>query len=259
MPVAFIAGIDSVIGRQLAQDLVESHWRVLGSTRREKSLLNESYYYCDFSIDESVDACARQLDFDDQKIDLLVICVGVLQPIGFFGNTTFADWDRGFKINAINPLRFIHGILSSFLLNEDALVLTFAGGGINSAPTHYSSYTISKVALMKSMEILASEYPRFRFVSLGTGWINSPIHEQTLAAGVEAGRNLAELYRRLENNDFQPVESVSDFVFWVYQQNGEAISGRNFSLANDPWGDANLTEKLLQDFNKYKLRRFGND
>jgi NAD(P)-dependent dehydrogenase (short-subunit alcohol dehydrogenase family) len=257
--VAFIAGIDSVIGRQLAKDLSDSMWKVLGSSRREEALNNASHLYCDFLSDESVTACIDQLEIQDQQIDLLILCVGVLHPIGLLGNNNFDDWAQGFKVNAINPMRFIHGMISRFLLKENAMVLTFAGGGINSAPTNYSSYTISKVALTKSMEVLASEYPNMKFVSLGTGWINSPIHNQTLAAGVEAGKNLEELKRRIDNQDFQPVESVSDFVFWAHQQDVKAVSGRNFSLVADSWGDLNLVSKLLEDFDKFKLRRFGND
>jgi len=256
--IAFIAGLDSVIGRQIATDLNHLNWRVLGSTRRKDSLIDHGNFYCDFSSGESVDSCITQLGAEALQIDMLILCVGVLAPIGVLGNTNFDDWEQGFKVNAINPLRFIHGMLSRCLLKDDAMVLTFAGGGVNSAPINYSSYTISKIALTKSMEILASEYPTQKFISLGTGWINSPIHNQTLAAGAKAGKNLEELNRRLDSRDFQPVESVSDFVLWAYPQAAEAISGRNFSLATDSWGDEKLISELLGDFNKYKLRRSGN-
>ncbi len=258
MSIAFIAGIDSAIGRQIATDLSHSNWRVLGSTRRQASLIDNHNFYCDFSSDGSVDDCITRLAAESLQIDMLILCVGVLDPIGALGDIDFDDWERGFKVNAINPLRFIHGMFSKCLLKENAMVLTFAGGGVNSAPTNYSSYTISKIALTKSMEILAAEYPTRKFVSLGTGWINSPIHNQTLAAGAEAGKNLDELNRRIETHDFQPIESISEFIFWVFQQNAAAISGRNFSLASDSWGNEKLISELLGDFDKYKLRRSGN-
>jgi NAD(P)-dependent dehydrogenase (short-subunit alcohol dehydrogenase family) len=254
----FIAGIDSAIGAQLATDLGNLNWKVFGSSRRDDSLTREGIFYCDFSSQNSVDLCIAQLQDQNVRTDLLVVSVGVLQPIGLLGKIDFNDWEDGFAINCINPLRFIHGMLSKSILSESGMILTFAGGGINSAPTNYSSYTVSKIALTKSMEILAAEYPNMKFVSLGTGWIKSPIHNQTLAAGISAGRNLDELNRRLIEDDFEPLESVSDFVVWAYGAGNNTTSGRNFSLATDPWGDERLVSELLADFNKYKLRRSGN-
>ena len=259
MSTVFIAGIDSAIGGQLATDLRNLNWKVFGSSRRDDSLIREGIFHCDFSSQNSVDSCIAQLQDQNVRADLLIISVGVLQPIGLLEGIDFDDWEDGFVINCINPLRFIHGMLCKSVLSESAMILTFAGGGINSAPTNYSSYTVSKLALTKSMEILAAEYPNMKFVSLGTGWVKTPIHNQTLAAGFNAGKNLDELNRRLVENDFQPLESVSDFVLWAYGENKSIISGRNFSLASDNWGDSKLTEELLSNPDKFKLRRFSND
>jgi NAD(P)-dependent dehydrogenase (short-subunit alcohol dehydrogenase family) len=256
---AFIAGIDSAIGNHLAGTLRDLHWSVLGSSRREIPLKQDDIFFCDFSSQDSVDLCVDSLCVEKIKVDLLVLSIGVLQPIGVFDGVSFDDWNDGFRINCLNPLRLIHGMLGKSLLSQNAMILTFAGGGINSAPTNYSSYTLSKIALTKSMEILAAEYPNKRFISLGTGWIKSPIHNQTLEADISAGENLAELNRRLLENDFQPVESVSDFVLWAYGQNVQSISGRNFSLAFDDWKNPELVTQLESDNNMFKLRRFGND
>ena len=259
MSNAFIAGIDSAIGDHLASALSDLHWSVLGSSRRAVSQKQEGIYFCDFSSQDSVDSCVGALCSEIIKVDLLVLSVGVLKPIGLFNEVSFDDWEESFRVNCLNQLRLIHGMLRKSLLKENAMILTFAGGGINSAPTNYSSYTISKIALAKSMEILAAEFPNKKFVSLGTGWIKSPIHNQTLEADISAGENLAELNRRLLENDFQSVEAVSDFVLWAYGQNVKSTSGRNFSLAFDNWKNPELVARLEIDNNMYKLRRFGND
>lgn len=259
MTSAFIAGIDSAIGNHLAGTLRDLHWSVLGSSRREVPPKRDDVFFCDFSSQDSVDLCVDSLCMEKVKIDLLVLSIGVLQPIGVFDGVSFDDWNDSFRTNFFNPLRLIHGMLRKSLLNQNAMIISFAGGGINSAPTNYSSYTLSKIALTKSMEILAAEYPNKRFISLGTGWIKSPIHNQTLAAGISAGENLTKLKKRLLENDFQPVESVSDFVLWAYGQNVQSISGRNFSLAFDDWKNPELVTRLESDKNMFKLRRLSND
>ena len=131
--------------------------------------------------------------------------------------------------------------------------------GINSAPTNYSAYTISKVALTKAVEIFSAENPDIRFVSLGTGWIKSPIHDQTLAAGNASGSTQKELLRRIELNEFQSIESVSEFILWSFHVAGQSVTGRNFSLVHDSWGTTELVSELEKNPDKFKLRRVGND
>ena len=139
------------------------------------------------------------------------------------------------------------------------MVLTFAGGGINSSPERFFSYTLSKVSLTKSMELLAAEEPDVRFVSLGTGWINTPIHKQTVRAGDSAGIVGSETKRRIQANDFVDINEISKFVQWAYKEAPHTISGRNFSLKNDRWSTSELNDRLQEDSDLYKLRRYGND
>ena len=254
-----IAGIDSQIGASVASELISKGWRVIGTSRRLEANKGKEVFYCDFSSKQSIDNCSAILINLKIEIDILVICVGVLNPIGSFEDLDPDVWEVGFYTNALGPIRFIRSLLSLMKSSKNAMVVTFAGGGINSAPTLYSSYTISKVALTKAMEIFAAENSNVRFVSLGTGWIKSPIHEQTLVAGPAAGDNRDELLRRIENNDFEDINKVAEFILWAFDSAGSQVSGRNFSLVHDPWGKSELLSKLKSRPDYFKLRRFGSD
>jgi NAD(P)-dependent dehydrogenase (short-subunit alcohol dehydrogenase family) len=109
------------------------------------------------------------------------------------------------------------------------------------------------------MEIFSAESPEIRFVSLGTGWIKSPIHEQTMVAGSASGLNQKELLQRIEADDFQSIESVSEFILWAFNDAGQSINGRNFSLVHDSWGTPKLVSELENNPDKFKLRRLGNE
>ena len=259
MFTALIAGIDSAIGASVAQRLTLQGWKIYGTSRRLLDKDSANIFSCDFAQKESIDSCLDQLSSEETTFDLIVFCVGVLNPIGEFEFVDPNDWEENFYINALGPMRFLRGSMKMAKSSKNPLVVTLAGGGINTAPTHYSAYTISKVALTKAMEILSAESPEIRFISLGTGWIKSPIHEQTLAAGNASGLNEKELLRRIETDDFQSIDSVSEFILWAFNEAGQSITGRNFSLVHDSWGTSKLVSELENNPDKFKLRRLGNE
>ena len=260
MSTALIAGIDSVIGELIASSLLNDAWKVLGTSRRDETIKTKSNsFFCDFSDSKSIDKCVSSIIQFSPKIDLLILAVGVLDPIGKYHDVDFDKWEEGFYINCIGPLRFINKLLPSLKNQDKSMVLTFAGGGINSSPERFFSYTLSKVSLTKSMELLAAEEPNVRFVSLGTGWIDTPIHKQTVRAGDSAGIVGSETRRRIQSNDFVDINEISKFVQWAYKEAPHAISGRNFSLKNDRWSTSELNDRLQGDSDLYKLRRYGND
>jgi NAD(P)-dependent dehydrogenase (short-subunit alcohol dehydrogenase family) len=166
--------------------------------------------------------------------------------------------DRVWKIRRAIPDREDIGQVAK-MIKESKKPLIIAGGGINSSPKQYSSYTLSKVSLTKSMELLSSEEPGIKFISLGTGWIDTPIHNQTLNAGASAGSALAETLRRYESKEFVDINKIMEFIKWAESESSDVITGRNFSLQNDNWSSVALREKLLADNDFYKLRRYGND
>jgi NAD(P)-dependent dehydrogenase (short-subunit alcohol dehydrogenase family) len=256
---ALIAGIDSAIGGSIAEHLSLQGWTIFGTSRRPLDGDSTKIFSCDFAHKESIDDCINKLLSEDISLDLIVICVGILNPIGNFEFANPDYWEESFYVNALGPIRFLRGSMKMINSSKSPMIITFAGGGINSAPARYSAYTISKVALTKAMEIFSAESEKIRFVSIGTGWIKSPIHDQTLAAGEASGANQKELLRRIEINDFQSIESVSEFILWAFNDAGRSVTGRNFSLVHDSWGTPKLVSELENNPDKFKLRRVDNE
>jgi len=259
VPNVLIAGVDSAIGKSIANSLDSNDWIVFGTTRRNNSLKMGKNFYCDFQNQESIDECCLDINEQVPGIDLLVIAVGLLEPIGSFINIDFDAWESCFYINCLGPLRFINKVLPQLNRQPNSMVITFAGGGINSSPKQYSGYTLSKIALTKAMELLSSEEPKIKFISLGTGWVDTPIHQQTLNAGANAGSAYGETLRRYESKDFVDINKIMDFIKWAESESIEVMSGRNFSLRNDDWSKNAFRNKLLESDDFYKLRRYGND
>jgi len=131
--------------------------------------------------------------------------------------------------------------------------------GIRNATVNYSAYTISKVALIKMCELLDAEIQDSRFTIVGPGWVKTKIHESTIKAGIKAGDNLNRTIDKFDRDEFTPLQDVLDCCDWLIQSPRELISGRNFSVVFDMWGTDELSDKLVEEPDMYKLRRHGNN
>jgi len=164
-------------------------------------------------------------------------------------------------LNFLNQLRLLHRLLPFRNQNTtEKSVLFFAGGGTNNPVNHYSAYTISKIALIKSCELLDSEISDVKFSIIGPGWVKTKIHNSTLLSGEEmAGKNYLKTKQKLDSDECVPINQVIDSFEWVLSQPKKIVGGRNFSTVFDRWGSAELIKQLLSDENMYKLRRHKND
>jgi len=257
--------VSSDIGLALASDWLAHGSSVCGSFRTHTDAVRDL---------ESKGLHAVQLDLGDvnavkeaaQQLggvswSRLVLAAGSQEPVGLFEQVSPIEWGRSIETNFVAQFEFLAWMLPFRQRGGGKVprVLSFAGGATNRATTHYSAYTISKIASIKMTELLAAEVVDTAFTILGPGWVRTKIHEATLQAGVSAGDNHETTVRHLQNDDFFPMETVIRAINWIMEAPPEAISGRNISAVHDPWGSAELTRSLISDPDMYKLRRFGNE
>lgn len=255
-----VAGIDSELAKPVIDFGYRQNWKIIGTTRRSMSNVQNSkidfLYECDFSSGESIKACTSLISTNNIQDNLFcVFSIGTLDPIGKLGDVDFDSWKHSFYTNFLGQLHFVRELVANRKSHED-FFLTYAGNGTNSAPTHFSAYTLSKIALIKSMEILAAEYPWKTFISLGVGWMNSKIHNSTLTSNLAPEEIVLETKRRISTNDFANSELILDFLYTLQNYKPELLNGRNFSLQGDDWKSAAFWMGLDENFDYNKLRRF---
>lgn len=269
MRIAIISA-SSDIGRALAR-----HWALQGNsvvgtfrTRSGETLALENdgvpLVQCDLGDVASIDrACARIAELLG-KWDALVVCPGTLEPIGEFATVDFGAWATSVDQNFLAQMRCMHALLPHRSRENPlgACVISWAGGGTNSAPKAYSAYTVSKFALIKMMELLDSEVPDVRFVALGPGWVRTKIHQETLRAGPRAGKSYeltANKLGRPEGAGWTEMSTILACCDWVLSAPRRVVGGRNVSVAHDSWEDPSLAAVLEAEPDMYKLRRYGNN
>lgn len=260
-----ILSVSSDIGLALAADWLDHGFSVSGTFRTHtdavRDLESKGLHAVQLDLGNviAVEEVAEQLG--GVPWNRLVLAAGSQEPVGLFEQVDPIEWGKSIQTNFVAQFQFLAWMLPfrQQVRGKVPRVLSFAGGATNRATTHYSAYTISKIASIKMTELLAAEAADMAFTILGPGWVRTKIHEATLEAGMRAGDNLETTVRHLQNDDFFPMEILIRAINWIMEAPPEAISGRNISAVHDPWGSAELTSSLISDPDLYKLRRFGNE
>jgi NAD(P)-dependent dehydrogenase (short-subunit alcohol dehydrogenase family) len=262
----FIAAISSDIGRELALLHRQRGDHVIGTYRNANhanallGLQGMDLLSCDLSEQQSIARAAASLKALDKPWDVFISAVGDLRPIGPFFESDVGLWAASTDVNGTGQLRLLHAVYPHRRPETVAKVAFLVGGGINGPFRNYSAYCLGKIMLVKACELLHDEAPDVHAVAIGTGWVDTKIHRQTLDAGETAGPN----YRK--TTDFlasgQSGTTCSDILAcmdWCFGQGRAVTGGRNFSVVHDAWREgAGLKADLLADQDRYRLRRSGN-
>lgn len=263
-----IIGISSDIGRNLAKQYIADGHCVIGTYRSNdflktmKSSSQLTLLQCDISDPESIKIFCNKYRALSLPWDILISSVGTLEPIGRFFNTDFDEWEKSVMVNSTSQLRLLHGIYPERRMGKISQVIFFAGGGTNGPFRNYSAYCIAKIALIKMCELLDDETEDLNICAIGTGFVRTKIHQQTLENAEQAESNYKKTVDFLSSkNEGTSMNDIYQCINWCTSQEKSVISGRNFAIVHDPWNKENrsFAAWLQEDNNRFKLRRFGNE
>ncbi len=258
-----VLAASSDIGAHLTEHYLRSGAEVVGTYRTRTPRVVDlekagaRLFPLDIKSGGQVTSFADQLKASGFSWDTLVSAVGLLDPIGPFFSTNFDDWESSVITNSTAQLRVLHAVHGLRDRTGLSKVLFFAGGGTNGPFDNYSAYCLGKLALIKMTELLDSECQDLQVSIIGTGWVNTKIHHQTLAAGEAAGPNFDKTRQFMDSSGGvgASLETVAECVDWCLSAPRSAVGGRNFSLVHDQWRHPQFIEELIANSNSYKLRR----
>jgi short-subunit dehydrogenase len=249
----------------------------IGKNLIELFLLKDYEVYATYRKDEykstlskDVNWLKQDIEFYDSKIykqwlekiknwDLFISCIGTQEPIGLINNIDSLKWVEGVHINSTYQIKALIDALPYREVNKECSVIFFAGGGTNSATPHYSAQTLGKILLIKFVELIASEIESLKVFILGPGWVKTKIHNATLNAPEEAGKNYEKTLEMLNSENLNPISKVLDDINQLLKMPKYLVTGRNFSSVHDDLSIHNLEKLYKKDKDFYKLRRFFND
>ena len=121
----------------------------------------------------------------------------------------------------------------------------FSGSGTNGPKNNYSAYTLSKILLIKFVELLDSEEKKVIAGILGPGFIKTKIHKNKKI--------------KTSKNEINKMKKIVNFIYWFFSQPKNIVGGRNFSLVSDKLESKRIIKLLKSNKDNFKLRRYGNN
>ena len=263
----FILSITSDIGSFIARQYLSRGWRVIG-TYRTKSQAADSLkaqgcelFHCDLADKKSITKFIQDYKRLRSPWDVFISCAGDLLPAKAFFDCGFDDWAQSVEANSLQQLRVLHGLFVQRRKGKTPRVVFFAGGGMNGAVVNLSAYTASKIFLTKMCEFLDAENKDMSIFIVGPGFTRTKIHDQILKGKAVARVKLKSTRRDLKEKEGTALKDIFECIDWLIHVDKKLVSGRNFSVAFDPWksNPKKLLKALKSDRDMYRLRRNKND
>lgn len=243
-----LLSISSDIGFEVAKDLLKKKFDIVGTyntySNKVEALKKSGVklFKLDVSRKSNIDQVAKKINrYTRKDWAYFISFAGQLNPINKIVNVDSNVWEKSIYINSLGQLRFLNKILKK---NKKRKILFFAGSGTNGPKDNYSAYTLSKILLIKYVELLNSEEKLISSSILGPGFLETKIHNK-------------KKIKSKKNNSIK-INKIINFIYWFFSQPKRIVGGRNFSLINDKWENKRIIKILRKNKDIYKLRRYGN-
>ena len=191
------------------------------------------------------------------KIDVLINCAAIQGPIGKSWENNFKEWEKTFNINFYSTMLVTNTILPIMLKKNKGSIINLSGGGSTSSRPDFSSYAISKTALVRYTEILADELS------------NTSIKVNSIAPGVMATNMIKQVIKSKNKiNNINEVisakkvflegdnmKSAINLCIFLSTNESNGISGKLISAAWDPWDKFARYKSSIANSDIYTLRR----
>jgi short-subunit dehydrogenase len=191
------------------------------------------------------------------KFDVLINCAAIQGPVGKSWENKFFEWQSTFNINFYSTMVLINTILPFMLKNNTGSIINISGGGSTSSRPDFSSYAISKTALVRYTEILAEELS------------NTKIKVNSIAPGIMATNMTKEVIKNKKNItnikelkaanrvllEGDNMEKALNLCLFLSSKESKGINGKLISATWDPWEKITKNLNYISKSDIYTLRR----
>ncbi len=190
--IALVTGANRGIGFEICRQLGRKGLRVILTARKvdagakaagllESEGLEVEFRQLDVTDVKSIDACAKSIDRDIGRLDVLVNNAGIMLDSSKRGESIFqadADLVRDtFDVNTLGPLMVTKSLLPLMRRNDYGRIVNVSSGmgQLSEMDGGYPGYRISKTALNAVTVILARELEgtNIKANSVCPGWVRT--------------------------------------------------------------------------------------
>jgi len=209
----------------------------------------------------SLEDCKKLISFAQKefgRIDILVNNAGVYGPIGLLENNDLAEWAKAIEINLLGTVNCSQAIIPVFKKQKKGKIINMAGAGIGGRRplSRFSSYYVSKGAVVFFTEVLASELidSHIQVNCVAPGAVNTFLTDSLLQKGKEdAGEYMYQQALKQKETGGDSPELAAECIAFLASPEADHITGKMISAKWDAQDMLRKTKHLPS--NLFTLRR----
>ncbi len=255
-----ILGITSDIGKEFAKMFYEEDYEIIGTYNSSKNLgllPKKNIKLLKIDMDNIRTKDILKLKKISKNWMIFISCVGTISPIGKFFDNEIKKIKKSFNINFFSNFEILKKIIPQ--RSKKSHLFFFSGSGSNGPSNELSVYCLSKLLLIKSAELISSEYPDLNCTTIGPGFINTKIHNDLISKKIKFKKAYSK-YLCLKNKEIDNNNAYKNIYSLIKQciKYPLIAKGRNFSSRYDNLNDIfhKLQKKIKKNKNLFKLRRY---
>lgn len=206
----------------------------------------------------SVQRAVKNIAEKFRRIDILVNCAGIQEPIGPFKANNINAWKKNISVNLFGTVHACQAVIPSMARQRSGSIINFSGGGGTGPRPNFSAYAVAKTGIARFTEILAGELKPYhiRANAIAPGAVNTRMLEEVLRAGKRAGKKeLAEARKRKQEGGTSP-ELAAALAVFLASPASAPLTGRLISAPWDDWKNWKTKDiKAIMSSEKFTLRR----
>lgn len=184
-------------------------------------------------------------------------CAGIQGKINLISKLNISDYEQVMSINLFSSIYFTKVLINSSNSEFPLRIIHFSGGGAATSRPNFSPYSLSKTALVRFVENLASELTRERIYinAVAPGVLPSKMQQEVLAQPhLTNSKDSLVAYESLGNTN-QTHTRLLNLCNFLASDISDGITGKFISAEWDAWENWPNHIKELQNSELYSLRR----
>ena len=266
-----IFGASGSIGSYLAKEYISQNYEVLlfvKNIKAKKKILDELKFHSSskkITIDQlnikklfSIKKKLNKYKSFIKNTNIIINATGSLGEIKNILKVNLKKFKNTMDINFFFNLLLLQNLSKFIKDNKNLLLILFSGGGVTNYRKNFSSYSISKLALVKFVEIVSNELnnKNIRINAIAPGIIKSKMIDITMKnRKLVSKKEIIKIEKEI-NYSNDALKKLFKVINFLSSNKGKKITGK---LISSKWDNIEIWSKKkiekLNDKDLYFMRR----
>lgn len=232
MKQAFVTGASCGLGKAMAEQLLELDWNVTGISRTH-TIEHKNYKALSADLSEAGVSESIALEIDENaEQHLLINNAAETGEIGYFGQVSDAQFQRGFQLNLISPAILLNRFIELTQTTQSLrLIVNISSGASKNAYDGWGMYCSSKAAIDSISNVLIEEInqrndSRTYIYSIAPGVIDTDMQSVIRKATKNEFSRIDKFILMHKEHHLTPAKTAAKKLLSYVLSNPSKLSGR---------------------------------